>query len=250
MQVGPDVFGVGAEGEGVEVEVGGVVVLALEGVRDAQVHPHAHVVRPDVQGAVVELDGLVRPAEVGQRCADLVHEQVVGGVEVEGAVEEINGDLVLALDEEEDGECGEQFGVVGVDLGGLVEDLDELVVHHLDFLDLVGGQVDHFLWDDAGDALHLVLGVEHQPALEEVHGLDLVEHVGAGDAEAEQAVEVVGAVLEAVGEAGNRLLVLVVLLQDPSQDAPGLAVLQVLLEVRLKRQHRLVVVARVDQLEG
>lgn len=179
MKVGPDVLCVWPEGKRVEVEVSSVVVLALEGVSNAEVDPHSHVVGPNVESAVVELDGFVSPAKMGERCAYFVHEEIVGGIEVECAVEEIDRDLVLALDEEENGESGEQFGIVGVYLGSLVEHLDQLVVHHFDFLDLVGGKIDHLVGNDAVDAFHLVLGVQHQPSLEEVHRLDLVQHICA-----------------------------------------------------------------------
>ncbi len=119
MEIAPDVLGVRPEGEGVQVEVGSVVVLALEGVGDSQVDPHSHVVGADVEGPVVELDGLVGPAEVGEGGSDLVHEEVVGGVEVEGAVEEVDGHLVLPLDEEEDGECRLDRGRVTSSSGSL-----------------------------------------------------------------------------------------------------------------------------------
>lgn len=73
MQVGPDVLSVWPEGERIQVEVGRVVILALEGVGNSKVDPHSHVVWTDIQGPVVELNGFVGPSQVGEGGSYFVH---------------------------------------------------------------------------------------------------------------------------------------------------------------------------------
>ena len=73
MQVGPDVLSVWPEGERIQVEVGCVVVLTLEGMRDPKVDPHSHVIWTNIQGSVVELNGFVGPSQVGEGGSYFVH---------------------------------------------------------------------------------------------------------------------------------------------------------------------------------
>lgn len=124
MQVWPDVFGIWAETQCVQIESHCLIILTLECIGNTQVHPHSHVVWSDVQGLVVMLDGFIGPSQMSQSGADLVHEQVVGGVEGERLVEEVNGDAVLTLDEEQDGHGAVDVGVVLVKLQSLVKDVD------------------------------------------------------------------------------------------------------------------------------
>ena len=90
MQVRPDVLGVRAERQRIEVEVGSLIVEVQEGMGYPNVDPHPHVVGPQVEGPVVELYGLFSPTQMRQSGPHLVHEEVVSRIEVEGLVEELN----------------------------------------------------------------------------------------------------------------------------------------------------------------
>jgi hypothetical protein len=57
-------------------------------------------------------------------------------------------------------------------------------------------------------------------------------------------------VLEAVKEAGDRFLILVVFLQNSAQNSPGITIFEVLLKVSLESEDGLIVVAFVDEVES
>jgi hypothetical protein len=86
----------------------------------------------------------------------------------------------------------EEVGVAVVLLSGELEEVDELGIYVLDLFDgELSGQ--GLLVDEVGveGNVFIILVVEH-PVLHVVHRVDFVEDVGAGDAQSQEGVEVLG----------------------------------------------------------
>mgnify|MGYP006373866953 FL=1 len=73
MQVSPYMLSVWPEGESIQVEVGGIMVLTLEGMGDSKVDPHSHIIWTNIQGSVIELNGFVGPTQVCEGGSYFIH---------------------------------------------------------------------------------------------------------------------------------------------------------------------------------
>ena len=98
-----------------------------------------------------------------------------------------------------------------------------------DFLDFIGMQIGHLIWNNIVDSFYFVLGIEHNPSLQVIHSLDFVQNVCAWDTQTEKAIKISRAVFETISEARDWHLVLIVLLQDTSQDSPCFTILHIFL---------------------
>ena len=222
--VAPDVGGLGVEQQGVE-EVGhGLLVLADASVGEADVGERAHVVGLQVEGLVVDLQRRLDVQVVGHGRAVLVPQGVLGRVLADAVLEEARGLREVALDEGEHAEGQGDVGVLGLESVGLEEGVaDGLEVG-------LGAEAGHQLGE-----VRVVL----EPVVEVLDGLALLELVGAGDAQAEQRVQVERVDLVGLLERDDCVVVLVVLLVQLTHQPPGLCVLRRLLHLRLQTHYRL-----------